>query len=84
MFFFFKGLYNFNHSSLSIAYREAFSIYDKNGDSKITLDEFGDVIRSLGLDPTKDQLSELMKEIDLDGKLVILCFSFNFLIFLFK
>lgn len=42
-------------------------MYDKNGDSKITLDEFGDVIRSLGLDPSKDQLFELMKEIDLDG-----------------
>ena len=50
-----------------LAYREAFSIYDKNGDSKISLDEFGDVIRSLGLDPSSDQLVELMKEIDLDG-----------------
>lgn len=43
-------------------------MYDKNGDSKITLDEFGDVIKSLGLNPSKDQLASLMKEIDLDGK----------------
>lgn len=43
-------------------------MYDKNGDSKITLDEFGDVIKSLGLNPSKDQLALLMKEIDLDGK----------------
>lgn len=48
-------------------YREAFLMYDKNGDSKITLDEFGDVIKSLGLNPSKDQLITLMKEIDLDG-----------------
>jgi len=48
-------------------YREAFTMYDKNGDHKITLDEFGDVIRNLGLDPNDDQLEELMKEIDLDG-----------------
>lgn len=48
-------------------YREAFLMYDRNGDSKITLDEFGDVIKSLGLNPTKDQLAELMKEIDLDN-----------------
>ncbi|CAF0777770.1 unnamed protein product [Brachionus calyciflorus] len=48
-------------------YREAFLMYDKNGDSKITLDEFGDVIKSLGLNPSKDQLATLMKEIDLDG-----------------
>ena len=43
-------------------------MYDKNGDSKITLDEFGEVIKSLGLKPSKDQLNLLMKEIDLDGK----------------
>ena len=44
-------------------------MYDKNGDSKITLDEFADVIKSLGLNPTKDQLITLMKEIDLDSKI---------------
>ena len=42
-------------------------MYDKNGDSKITLDEFGEVIKSLGLDPSKNQLATLMQEIDLDG-----------------
>ena len=47
-------------------------MYDKNGDSKITLDEFGDVIKNLGLTPSDDQLSQLMKEIDLDGNLWIL------------
>ena len=52
----------------SKVYKEAFLMYDKNGDSKITLDEFGDVIKSLGLNPTSDQLVTLMKEIDLDGK----------------
>jgi hypothetical protein len=49
-------------------YREAFSMYDRNGDAKITLDEFGDVIKSLGLDPTEEQLATLMQEIDLDGR----------------
>jgi Ca2+-binding EF-hand superfamily protein len=48
-------------------YREAFSIYDRNGDAKISIDEFGDVIKSLGLDPSADQLAALMQEIDLDG-----------------
>ena len=52
-----------------VVYKEAFLMYDKNGDSKITLDEFGDVIKSLGLNPSSDQLVTLMKEIDLDGKL---------------
>ena len=42
-------------------------MYDKNGDSKITIDEFGDVIKNLGLNPNFEQLSTLMGEIDLDG-----------------
>jgi Ca2+-binding EF-hand superfamily protein len=49
-------------------------MYDKNGDSKITLDEFADVIKSLGLTPTKDQLVTLMKEIDLDSKKTLIDF----------
>ena len=48
-------------------YKEAFLMYDKNGDSKITIDEFADVIKSLGLNPSKEQLVTLMKEIDLDS-----------------
>ncbi len=44
-------------------------MYDKNGDSKITLDEFGEVIKNLGLTPSEAQLTKLMQEIDLDGKL---------------
>lgn len=48
-------------------YKEAFLMYDKNGDSKITLDEFGDVIKNLGLNPSDDHLTTLMQEIDLDG-----------------
>ena len=41
------------------------------------MDEFGDVIRSLGLEATSDQLVELMKEIDLDGNLKYLSLSFS-------
>jgi calmodulin len=48
-------------------YKEAFSMYDKNGDSKITIDELGDVVRNLGINPSKQKLSELLKEIDLDN-----------------
>ncbi len=52
---------------LLLVYKEAFLMYDKNGDSKITLDEFGDVIKNLGLTPSEEQLAKLMQEIDLDG-----------------
>ena len=55
-------------------------MYDKNGDSKITLDEFGDVIKNLGLTPSKEQLTKLMSEIDLDGNFIqiIIWLFFNF------
>lgn len=48
-------------------YKEAFTMYDKNHDGKISLTEFADVISNLGLNPTKDQLQRLMEEIDTDG-----------------
>jgi calmodulin len=48
-------------------YKVAFSMYDKNGDSKITIDELGDDVRNLGINPSKQKLSELLKEIDLDN-----------------
>jgi Ca2+-binding EF-hand superfamily protein len=42
-------------------------MYDKNGDSKISIDEFGEVIKNLGLNVTETHLSKMMEEIDLDG-----------------
>ncbi|XP_077867089.1 neo-calmodulin-like isoform X2 [Saccoglossus kowalevskii] len=46
---------------------EAFSLFDKNGDGTISIWELGTVMRSLGQNPTEDELQEMIKEVDEDG-----------------
>ena len=47
-------------------FREAFNLYDKDGDGTITILELGSIIRSLGQTPTDTELQDLINEIDLD------------------
>ena len=37
-------------------YREAFAMFDKNGDGTITITELGSVMKSLGNNPTDTEL----------------------------
>ena len=48
-------------------FKEAFSLFDKDGDGTITTDELGTVMRSLGQNPTENELNELVEEADADG-----------------
>eukprot|EP00095_Tigriopus_kingsejongensis_P009517 maker-scaffold624_size122968-snap-gene-0.21 protein:Tk09517 transcript:maker-scaffold624_size122968-snap-gene-0.21-mRNA-1 annotation:"PREDICTED: calmodulin" len=41
--------------------REAFAIFDKNGDGTISAQELGYVMRSLGMNPSDKDLKKLMK-----------------------
>ena len=45
-------------------YRQAFRLFDKDGSKKITTKELGNVLRSLGENPTELDLKEMIKEID--------------------
>lgn len=47
--------------------REAFNVFDKDGDGTITTKELGTVMRSLGQNPTDDELQEMINEVDVDG-----------------
>jgi len=47
--------------------REAFSLYDKDGDGTITTKELGTVMRSLGQNPTESELQDMINEVDADG-----------------
>ena len=64
-----------------LEFKEAFSLFDKDGDGKITtkvkkiilycldynLKELGTVMRSLGQNPNEEELDDMIKEIDEDG-----------------
>uniref|UniRef100_A0A8C7M0J4 Calmodulin 2a (phosphorylase kinase, delta) n=1 Tax=Oncorhynchus kisutch TaxID=8019 RepID=A0A8C7M0J4_ONCKI len=60
---------------LSAEFKEAFSLFDKDGDGTITTKELGTVMRSLGQNPTEaelqdminEEVDEMIREADIDG-----------------
>lgn len=48
-------------------FREAFRLFDKDGDGCITKEELGTVMRSLGQFARVEELQEMLSEIDVDG-----------------
>ncbi|KAM3273876.1 hypothetical protein ACQJBY_043195 [Aegilops geniculata] len=48
-------------------FREAFKLFDKDGDGTITTKELGTVMRSLGQHPTEGELKDMVEEVDADG-----------------
>ncbi|KAL6057172.1 hypothetical protein STEG23_022011 [Scotinomys teguina] len=48
-------------------FKEAFSFFDKDGDGTITTKALGTVMRSLGQNPTEDELQDMINEVDADG-----------------
>ncbi|XP_064623000.1 calmodulin-A-like [Lineus longissimus] len=52
-------------------YREAFNFFDKDGNGHITCSELGTVMRSLGQNPTKEDLRKIISEVDVNGSTTI-------------
>jgi len=48
-------------------FREAFSLFDKDGDGQITTKELGTVMRSLGQNPSESELQDMINEVDADN-----------------
>ena len=48
-------------------FKEAFSLFDRDGDGNITTKELGTVMRSLGQNPDERELQDLINDIDADG-----------------
>ncbi|XP_061999478.1 uncharacterized protein LOC133716840 [Rosa rugosa] len=57
-------------------FKEAFSLFDKDGDGSITTEELGTVMRSLGQNPTEEELQDMINEVDVDGSGTIECQEF--------
>ena len=54
-----------------LEFKEAFSLFDKDGDGTITTKELGTVMRSLGQNPTEAELQDMINEVDADGMLAL-------------
>ncbi|KAL9058245.1 MAG: hypothetical protein Q9162_001844 [Coniocarpon cinnabarinum] len=48
-------------------FRKVFTLFDKDGSGTIDAKELGTVMRSLSLDPTEEELHDLVREADRDG-----------------
>merc|ERR1712064_243801 len=48
-------------------FKEAFSLFDKDGAGTITTKVLGTVMRSLGQNPTDAELQDMINEVDADG-----------------
>ncbi|GAM37849.1 calmodulin [Talaromyces pinophilus] len=47
-------------------FREAFAVFDKDGNGEITAEELKEVMRSLGQNPTEAELQDIVNELDVD------------------
>ena len=62
-------IYTLTYSIHTPEFKEAFSLFDKDGDGTITTKELGTVMRSLGQNPTEAELQDMINEVDADGEL---------------
>lgn len=58
-----------------IEFRQAFCLYDKDSDGAISPKVLGNVMRTLGQNPTEDELKDLINEFDCEGLINILFFN---------
>ena len=49
------------------SFKETFMMFDKDGDGTVSTKELGAVMRSLGNNPTQEELEELIDDADRDG-----------------
>jgi len=52
-------------------FKEAFSLFDKDGNGAFSANDLGAVMRSLGRNPSEVELQEMIAEIDFDGNGVV-------------
>jgi len=55
-------------SQTSTNYKEAFSLFDKRGNGRVSLDSLGDLLRACGQNPTLAEIRDLEKSVGGDCK----------------
>lgn len=50
-----------------IELKEAFALFDKDGDGRITANELESVMKSMGETPTPKELRQIIHDVDTDG-----------------
>ena len=61
-----------------VEFKEAFQLFDKDGDGTISTKELGTVMRSLGQNPTEKELQDMVNEVDVDGTYAMTSFAYFF------
>jgi Ca2+-binding EF-hand superfamily protein len=49
------------HQQTSTNYKEAFSLFDKRGNGRVTIDSLGDLLRACGQNPTLSEIEDLKR-----------------------
>ena len=53
---------------ISLEYKDAFCLFDRDSNGYITTRELGSVMRSLGFNPTDNELQIMINSVDYDGE----------------
>ena len=61
-----QGVTNLTQEQIA-EFKEAFALFDKDGDGTITTKELAIVMRSLGQNPTQAEVQDMINEVDCDG-----------------
>lgn len=64
---------NYESSQASTNYKEAFSLFDKRGNGRVSLDSLGDLLRACGQNPTLSEIRDLEKTVGGDCESQIPC-----------
>ncbi|KAI0469571.1 myosin regulatory light chain cdc4 [Xylaria cf. heliscus] len=54
---------NYENHQASTNYKEAFSLFDKRGNGRVTLDSLGDLLRACGQNPTLSEIRDLERSV---------------------